>query len=138
MNIGEMFRSNDGVVTGWIAEPGFDFEHVFLEAVQSESERAPAFNLMTKSPRGRTVRLGSIWERAARETGEIYFGGYLDSAGSGFVPIRLFQSRQQNHVWNVVRQPQRRRQGGADGVELDGRREAPASGAERFAHDHDD
>ena len=94
---------------------------------------------MTKSPRGRTVRLGSIWERAARETGEVYFGGYLDSAGSGFVPIRLFQSRQQNHVWNVVRQPQRRRRGGPDGVELDGRREDPGVRCRAASpSDHDD
>ncbi|MBX9898030.1 MAG: DUF736 domain-containing protein [Qipengyuania sp.] len=104
MNIGEMTRNQDGSVTGYIAEATFDFENVFLDKVASTHERAPAFNLTTKSPRGRPVRLGSLWERSAKETGEIYFGGYIQSGASGYVPIRLFRSRQNADVWNVVPQ----------------------------------
>jgi uncharacterized protein (DUF736 family) len=112
MNIGEMIRSENGGVNGYIAEAGFDFDGIFLEKVASDNPRAPLFNLMTKSPRGRDVRLGSIWERAAKETGETYFGGYIDTAQSGFVPIRMFRSRQQDNVWNIVRPTaQRRREG---------------------------
>jgi uncharacterized protein (DUF736 family) len=70
MNIGEMIRSENGGVNGYIAEAGFDFDGIFLEKVASDNPRAPLFNLMTKSPRGRDVRLGSIWERAAKETGK--------------------------------------------------------------------
>jgi hypothetical protein len=44
--------------------------------------------------------------------GETYFGGYIDTAQSGFVPIRMFRSRQQDNVWNIVRPTaQRRREG---------------------------
>jgi len=118
MNIGEMTRNDDGSVTGYIAEATFDFENVFLEKVASTHERAPAFNLKTKSPRGRPVRLGSIWERAAKESGEVYFGGYIESGVSGFVPIRLFRSRANPDVWNVVRKLPQRKQGGAQDVAI--------------------
>jgi len=130
MNIGELTRTNTGTITGYIAEPGFDFDNVYFEKVPSNHSRAPLFNLMTKSPRGRDVRLGSIWERAAKETGEVYFGGYIDTAKSGFVPIRLFRSRQNADVWNVVRKtPQRKRRDVQD-VEMPKAQGRAAGGAE--------
>ncbi len=139
MNIGEMIRNDKGV-SGYIAEAGFDFPNVFLEKVQSDNPRAPLFNLKTRSPRGRVVRLGSIWERAAKDSGEIYFGGYIDTTQSGFVPIRIFRSRQDDSVWNVVRRTAQRRRLEADDIQLpdqrfpvDGR-----SGSDRFADDRDD
>jgi hypothetical protein len=118
MNIGELIRNDDGSVTGYVAEATYDFDGIFLEKVASDHERAPAFNLKARSPRGRPVRLGSIWERAAKETGEIYFGGYIESSVSGFVPIRLFRSRQNPDQWNVVRKLPQRKATGAEGVEI--------------------
>lgn len=136
MNIGELVRSDTGTVTGYIAEADFDFDAIFLEKVASDNPRAPLFNMMTKSPRGRDVRLGSIWERAAKETGEVYFGGYIDSAKSGFVPIRIFRSRQDESVWNVVRQTVRRRRGDAEDIRLpEPAGQKPSD--ERFADDSD-
>lgn len=139
MNIGEMIRNDKGV-SGYIAEAGFDFPNVFLEKVQSDNPRAPLFNLKTKSPRGREVRLGSIWERAAKETGEIYFGGYIDTTQSGFVPIRIFRSRQDDSVWNIVRRTAQRRRQEAEDVSLPDQ-PLPAdmrSGHYRFPDDNDD
>ncbi len=118
MNIGELIRNADGSVTGFIAEATYDIEGIFLEKVASDHERAPAFNLMTRSPRGRTVRIGSLWERAAKETGEIYFGGYVQCSASGFVPLRVFRSRLDPNQWNVVRKLPQRKATGAEGVEI--------------------
>jgi uncharacterized protein (DUF736 family) len=118
MNIGELIRNSDGSVTGYIAEATYDFEGIFLEKVASDHERAPAFNLMTRSPKGRAVRIGSLWERAAKETGEIYFGGYVQSSTSGFVPLRVFRSRLNPNQWNVVRKLPQRRVTGAEDVEI--------------------
>lgn len=118
MNIGELIRNSDGSVTGFIAEATYDFEGIFLEKVASDHERAPAFNLMTRSPRGRAVRIGSLWERAAKETSEIYFGGYVQSSVSGFVPLRVFRSRLNPDQWNVVRKLPQRESGGVEGVEI--------------------
>lgn len=118
MNIGEMTRNDDGSVTGFIAEPTYDFEHVFLEKIESSNARAPLFNLKTKSPRGRPFRLGAIWERTAKQTGEVYFGGYIESGVSGYVPLRLFRSRQNPDQWVVVRKLPQRKASGAQGVEI--------------------
>lgn len=118
MNIGEMIRNGDGSVTGYIAEATYDFENVYLERVASTHERAPAFNVMTRSPRGRPVRIGSLWERVAKDTGEIYFGGYVQSSASGFVPIRLFRSRQNPDQWNVVRKLPQRKPSSAQDAEI--------------------
>jgi len=131
MNIGELTRNDDGSVTGYVAEATYDFEGIFLEKVASDHERAPAFNLNAKSPRGRPVRLGSIWERAAKETGEIYFGGYIESSVSGFVPIRLFRSRQNPAVWNVVRKLPQRKASGAQEVAIPEAESDPASDYDR-------
>lgn len=119
MNIGEMIRNDDGSVSGYIAEPTYDFPHVYLERVASTNERAPLFDIKTKSPRGRPFRLGSIWERASKETGETYFGGYIESGVSGHVPLRMFRSRQNPDVWVVVRNlPGGRKQAAAREVNL--------------------
>ncbi|MEH3101665.1 DUF736 family protein [Sphingomonas adhaesiva] len=134
MNIGEIVRNDNGKVGGYVAEAGFDF-NVFLEKVPSDHPRAPIFNMMTKSPRGRDVRLGSLWERSAKDTGEIYFGGYFDTAQSGYVPIRLFRSRQNDRVWNVVRQTAPRRR--TEDVDLPPQDDR-AHGGDRFPDDRDD
>jgi uncharacterized protein (DUF736 family) len=118
MNIGEIIRNTNGGMTGYVAEATYDFGNLFFELVESDHERAPKFNLMTKSPRGRVVRLGSIWERTANETGEFYFRGYIDSSVSGYVPIRLHQSRQKPHVWNIIRNTPNRRREATGTVEL--------------------
>lgn len=106
--IGEMTRNENGTVTGWIAEMHYDFQHVFL--AENESGNDADFAVIGKSPRGRDLPLGYVWEHAARESGEVYFGGYIKSGLSGFVPLRLLQSRRKPGVWNVVRKDDQPRQ----------------------------
>jgi len=130
MNIGEMIRNDKGAVTGYIAEPTYDFSNVYLEKVESDNPDAPLFNIMTKSPRGRPFRLGAIWEYTAKETGEVYFGGYIVSGVSGYVPVRLFRSSRDPNRWNVVRNVPGERRRGAQEVSL------PEADNDRSA-DHD-
>ena len=110
-NIGKLTRNDNGTVSGFVAEPHYDFD-IFLGSVKSEEEGAPNFQLMTKSPRGREVPLGFIWQDKGKESGEIYFRGYFKSGQSGYVRLHLLRSRDESNVWNVVRrdsQNQRRR-----------------------------
>ncbi len=115
--IGEMIRNEDGSVTGYIAEPNYGFSHVYLEKVVSDNTRAPLFDLKTPTPIGTAFRLGSIWERTAKKTGEVYFGGYIDSSRSGYIPLRLFRSRQNPNVWRVVRRDELGKQGQHTGAQ---------------------
>jgi len=130
MNIGEMIRNDKGSVSGYIAEPTYDFSNVYLEKVESDNSDAPLFNIMAKSPRGRPCRLGAIWEYAAQKTGEVYFSGYIVSGVSGYVPIRLFRSSRDPNRWNVVRNVPGERRRGAQEVAL------PEADNDRSA-DHD-
>lgn len=118
MNIGEFTRKNNGIVSGFIAEPTYAFRHVYLAKVESTNEGAPLFDLMTPTPIGRPFRLGSLWEDTANETGECYFSGYIVSGASGYVRIRLLRSRQNPNLWNVVRNVPGERRRGAQQVEL--------------------
>jgi hypothetical protein len=118
MNIGEMIRNDSGSVGGWIAEPNYGFESVYLEKVHSDNPDAPLFDLKTPTPIGRAFRLGSIWEHTAQETGEVYFRGYIKSGVSGFVPIRMYRSRRNPNQWAVVRNLPGERRRGAQEVEL--------------------
>ncbi|BBE35264.1 DUF736 family protein [Sphingosinicella microcystinivorans] len=118
MNIGEFTRKDNGSVSGFIAEPTYDFGNVYLAKVESTNEGAPPFDLMTPTPRGRPFKLGSLWEDHAEETGEVYFSGYIVSGASGYVRIRLLRSRQNPNLWNVVRNVPGERRRGAQQVEL--------------------
>jgi hypothetical protein len=118
MNIGEFTRNENGSVSGFIAEPTYDFGRVFLEKVVSDNPEAPLFNLMTPTPSGRPFKLGSVWEDHAEETGEVYLSGYIVSGVSGYVRIRLYRSRQTPNQWNVVRNVPGERRRGAQQVEL--------------------
>lgn len=118
MNIGELTRNENGAVGGWIAEPTYGFENIHLEKVHSDHPRAPLFDLKTSTPIGRAFRLGSVWEYTAKETGEVYFGGYIESGVSGYVRIRIYRSRQNPSQWNVVRNFPGDRRRSAQVVEL--------------------
>src|SRR3546814_7190456 len=61
------------------------------------------FDLKTPAPVGRPFRLGSIWERVAKDSGECYFGGYIESGVSGYVPLRIFRSKKNPNAWVIVR-----------------------------------
>ena len=133
MNIGEMIRNDNGSVTGYIAEPTYDFAHVFLDKVESSNARAPLFDLKTPSPSGRPFRLGALWEYTARETGEVYFSGYIESGVSGYVPLRIFRSKRNPNAWVVVRNlPGDRKRDGAKEVELPEASEAPPRDYDRM------
>lgn len=49
-------------ISGNIATISFDID-VTGEPVNSDNEKAPKYRLFAKSPRGRNVEVGGIWER---------------------------------------------------------------------------
>jgi len=131
MMIGELTRNDNGTVTGWVAEPHYDFPQVFLERNESPTDDAPDFRIMTKSPRGRDVPVGSIWQRTARETGEIYFGGYLKSGPSGYVRLRIYRDQEQPNRWEVVRKDEQGRRAGPQKVAMPDASDTPTRDDER-------
>ena len=94
--IGELIRNDNGTVTGWMAEPHYDFDQVFLERNSAPADGDPDFRIMTKSPRGRDVPVGFLWTRKAKESGATYFGGYLKSGLSFKILVYLYP-------WSIIK-----------------------------------
>lgn len=107
-NIGTLTRNDNGTVTGFVAETHYDFE-IALGRANIERENAPDFRLITKSPRGRDVPIGYLWQHKGRESGETYFRGYIRSSQSGFVRLLLYRSRELSNVWDVLRKDDQER-----------------------------
>lgn len=128
--IGELTRNENGTVTGWMAEPHYDFPQVFLERSAAPAEGDPEFRIMTKSPRGRDVPIGLLWTRKARESGATYFGGYLKSGPSGYVRLRIYRDQEQPNRWEVIRKDDQSKRAGPQKVEMPEASAAPA-------HDYD-
>ncbi|WP_312367047.1 DUF736 family protein [Ensifer sp.] len=64
-------RFNGKKITGNIASVAFDLD-ITGEAYESTNEKAPAFRLFAKSPRGRNIDIGGIWEKTNQEGGKYY------------------------------------------------------------------
>jgi uncharacterized protein (DUF736 family) len=117
-NIGKLTRNDNGTVTGHVAETHYDFE-IVLGRPNYEGENAPDFCLITKSPRGRELPIGYLWQDKGKQSGETYFRGYIKSSQSGFVRLRLYRSRDLSNVWDVLRKDdQGRRRSRADDATL--------------------
>ena len=58
-------------VTGNVATLAFDID-VTGEGVDSTSDKSPVFRLYAKSPRGRSIDVGGIWQRTNQE-GQPYY-----------------------------------------------------------------
>jgi len=137
--IGELIRNDNGTVTGWMAEPHYDFDQVFLERNSAPADGDPDFRIMTKSPRGRDVPVGFLWTRKAKESGATYFGGYLKSGLSGYVRLRIFRDEQQPNRWEIVRRDQQGKRIGAQKVEMPEADETQAHDYEsRFSRELED
>ncbi len=109
MNIGSLKANEEGTLVGRIATLGFNAV-VALREVNSNNDRAPAFDMMGLSADRRTwVKIGALWEYTSNETGEAFLSGRLDDP-SLEKPLDVAMFRQDDGSLNVSwRRPQRRR-----------------------------
>jgi uncharacterized protein (DUF736 family) len=61
-NLINFIRIEGNKITGNIATLTFDID-VTGEAYESDNEKAPVFRLYAKTPRGRSIQIGGIWQR---------------------------------------------------------------------------
>ncbi|WP_420337184.1 DUF736 domain-containing protein [Roseibium sp.] len=69
-------------LTGNIATLSFDVD-VSGEAFHSDNDKAPKFQLYAKSPAGRRIQIGGIWERANAK-GDPFFTLTINTGHSKF------------------------------------------------------
>lgn len=107
MNIGEI-RNVDGRLIGSIATRTIDLPQIGLRPIDSQNEKAPAYEVVALNVGRRWVQIGALWEASANATGELFLQGSLDDPSlSEPLPIALFGSLEEGYrvAW---RRPQRR------------------------------
>ncbi|MCY1667379.1 DUF736 family protein [Rhizobium sp. SL86] len=63
--------NQDNTLSGNIASVAYDLD-IFGEAFESSNPKAPVYRLFAKTPRGRRVEIGGIWEKS-NQVGGKYF-----------------------------------------------------------------
>lgn len=86
MNIGSVKPQDGGELLGHLAIMSFD-ARVGLKPVASTSDRAPKFEIVALNVARRWVRIRALWEKEARETGEVYLADHIDDPA---LPSKLF------------------------------------------------
>lgn len=102
MQIGS-FKSVNGTLLGHIATSEINLARLGLKPVQSNHERAPAFEVMAMNPARRWVQIGALWEATANSTGEVFYQGQIDDPSfKAPLPVALFGSEEDgfNVAWN--------------------------------------
>lgn len=90
MNIGE-FKSVNGQLLGAIATQNVDLPRLGLKPVDSQSERAPRFEVVSLNAGKRWVQIGALWEATSNSTGEVFYQGQIDDPSFlAPLPIALF------------------------------------------------
>ncbi|MFC0205322.1 DUF736 domain-containing protein [Novosphingobium soli] len=110
MNIGNLKLNEQGTPVGRIVTLTVNAV-IALRPVQSNHERAPAFDIMGLSGDRRTwVKIGAVWEYTANDTGESFWSGRFDDPSLAR-PMDVALFRQEDGSFNVSwRRPQRKRE----------------------------
>lgn len=72
MNInGELTKTDDGAYAGWIASLTFDVDVSLTENPYKSKDSHPDLQLIARTPRGRSIRIGSAWTRTSKAGNDI-------------------------------------------------------------------
>ncbi|MBA8904118.1 DUF736 family protein [Phyllobacterium sp. P30BS-XVII] len=64
--------NDNGTISGNIATVAFDID-ITGEKLNSDNPKAPVFKLFAKTPRGRKIEIGGIWEKTSVTKGTTYY-----------------------------------------------------------------
>ncbi|WP_300064528.1 DUF736 family protein [uncultured Roseobacter sp.] len=69
---GQITRTDDDAFTGWIASLTFDVDITLTPNPHKAKDTHPDFEITTRTPRNRVIRIGSAWEQTSNRTGAEY------------------------------------------------------------------
>ena len=102
MNIGS-FKSTNGQLLGSIATAHIDLPRLGLRPVESDSDKAPAFEIMALNIARRWVQIGALWEQTSNSSGEVFYQGRFDDPSlAAPVQVMLFRTDDETETYNVV------------------------------------
>lgn len=77
MNIGSVRANAKGILAGKVQTLTLDL-NVALRAITRSNESMPSFDIFAQNVSGGYIAVGALWEKAARETGEVYYSGRIE------------------------------------------------------------
>lgn len=83
----------DNAFTGDIASLEFDFRFTGLPNTFKTKDSHPDFHLEARSPRGRTIRIGSAWEAKSR-AGNKYLQLVINHPNQGQIRVNAVQDEE--------------------------------------------
>ena len=63
---GKITRTDDDAITGWIASLTFDVDITLTKNPHKAKDTHPDFEITTRTPRNRIIRIGSAWEQTSQ------------------------------------------------------------------------
>ena len=63
---GKITRTGDDAITGWIASLTFYVDITLTKNPHKTKETHPDFEITTRTPRNRIIRIGSAWEQTSQ------------------------------------------------------------------------
>ena len=64
---GKITRTDDDAITGWIASLTFDVDITLTKNPHKAKETHPDYEITTRTPRNRVIRIGSAWEQTSQK-----------------------------------------------------------------------
>lgn len=78
---GKITRTDDDAFTGWIASLTFDVDIVLTKNPHKKKDTHPDYEITTRTPRNREIRIGSAWEQTSK-AGNAYLSLAFDVNGN--------------------------------------------------------
>ncbi|WP_369818158.1 DUF736 family protein [Novosphingobium sp. ST904] len=72
MNIGT-FKVINGQLLGSIATVSIDLPRLGMRPVESDNDKAPAYEIVALNVARRWVQVGALWEATSNSTGEVFY-----------------------------------------------------------------
>ena len=88
---GQIIRTDDNAITGWIASLTFDVDITLSKNPHKAKDTHPDYEITTRTPRNRIIRIGSAWEQTSERTGNKYLSLAVN-VGSQQVRVNALRS----------------------------------------------
>lgn len=130
MNIGELRKNDRGIYVGKIETVSVAMT-LALNPNRSDNERAPAYEIFALAQNRAWVKVGALWAKVTRETGEEFLQGNIDDPSmERRLNIACFRREDGSYAiaWSRPRRPERSlpMNGNDDADEASGNAEEPA------------
>jgi len=110
-NLSNFIRIDGNKLVGNIATLAFDIDFTGVP-LTSDNPAAPKFRLFSKSPRGKRIEVGALWENLNREDKPYYSVSINTGHGRFFANLGRYPGQDDEDLYAVIEsQPRNRGQG---------------------------